>query len=81
MIKTRRFKRILFLVDRNALGEQAEIAFKESKLENLQTFTELYELQGLKEKEPNPETKVVISTVQAMVRRIMGVETPFQAVY
>jgi type I restriction enzyme, R subunit len=72
LIKTRRFKRILFLVDRNALGEQAEIAFKESKLENLQTFTELYELQGLKEKEPNPETKVVISTVQAMVRRIMG---------
>lgn len=36
LIKAKRFNRILFLVDRKALGEQAESAFKESKLENFQ---------------------------------------------
>src|SRR5699024_1460043 len=38
LVKADRFKRILFLVDRTALGEQAEAAFKDSKLENYQSF-------------------------------------------
>jgi len=71
LIKSKRFNRILFLVDRSALGEQAEDAFKDSKLESFHTFTEIYELKGLTEKTPNPETKVQIATVQGMLKRIL----------
>ncbi|ACB85560.1 type I restriction-modification system endonuclease [Natranaerobius thermophilus] len=70
LVKSRRFKRVLFLVDRNALGKQAENAFKDSKLESFNSFTEIFELQSLKAPNPNPETKVHISTVQGMMRRI-----------
>jgi type I restriction enzyme, R subunit len=70
LIKSKRFNRILFLVDRKALGEQAEDAFKESKLESFHTFTEIYELQSLHDKKPNKETKVHIATVQGMLKRL-----------
>jgi type I restriction enzyme, R subunit len=70
LIKSKRFNRILFLVDRTALGEQAEDAFKESKLESFHTFTQIYELQSLQDKTPNPETKVHIATVQGMLKRL-----------
>lgn len=70
LIKHNRFKRMLFLVDRSALGRQAEAAFKDSKLESYHSFTEIFELQTLDDKQPNPETKVQIATVQGMVKRI-----------
>jgi type I restriction enzyme, R subunit len=70
LIKHNRFKRILFLVDRSALGEQAEGAFKDSKLENYHSFTEIFELQSLGDVRPNPETKVQIATVQGMLKRL-----------
>ncbi len=38
LLKTKRFRRILFLVDRSALGEQAANAFKYTRMESLQTF-------------------------------------------
>ncbi|HHY73609.1 MAG TPA: type I restriction-modification system endonuclease [Bacillus bacterium] len=70
LIKAKRFQRILFLVDRSALGEQAEDAFKDSKLESFHTFTEIYNLKGLTDKTPERETKVQIATVQGMLKRI-----------
>lgn len=70
LIKTKTFRRVLFLVDRKVLGRQAKEAFEESPLENLRTFNQIFELQGLKEKEPNPETKVHIQTVQGMIHRL-----------
>ncbi|WP_159887242.1 type I restriction-modification system endonuclease [Paenibacillus puerhi] len=70
LIKHNRFKRILFLVDRSALGRQAEAAFKDSKLESYHSFTEIFELQTLDDKNPSPETKVQIATVQGMVKRL-----------
>jgi type I restriction enzyme, R subunit len=70
LIKHNRFKRILFLVDRSALGEQAEASFKDSKLENFHSFTEIFELQSLQDVRPNPETKVQIATVQGMLKRL-----------
>ncbi|WP_347489811.1 type I restriction-modification system endonuclease [Desulfoscipio sp. XC116] len=71
LIKLDRFKRILFLVDRSALGEQAEDAFKEARLEDFHTFTQIFDLKGLADKTPETTTKVHIATVQGMVRRIM----------
>jgi type I restriction enzyme R subunit len=70
LVKHSRFKRILFLVDRSALGEQAEAAFKDSKLENYHSFTEIFELQSLDDSKPNAETKVQIATVQGMLKRL-----------
>lgn len=71
LVKSGRFRRILFLVDRNALGEQAENAFKETRLEDLQTFTQIFDLQGVDTPQPEETTKVHISTVQGVIRRIM----------
>lgn len=71
MIKTGRFRRILFLVDRNALGEQAEDKFKETRLEDLQTFDQIFDLKGVKATILEETTRVHISTVQGMIHRIM----------
>lgn len=72
LLKTKRFRRVLFLVDRRALGEQTVNAFKDSQMENLQRFTDIFELQELKDNSlPDPETKVQIATVQSFVKRIL----------
>lgn len=71
LIKMKRFKRILFLVDRSALGQQAEDAFKEARLEDLMTFTQIFDLKGIKDKKPEETTRLHISTVQGLVKRIL----------
>jgi type I restriction enzyme R subunit len=71
LIKTSRFRHVLFLVDRNALGLQAEDKFKETRLEDLQTFDQIFDLKGVKTTKPEETTRVHISTVQGMIRRIM----------
>ncbi len=70
-LKTGRFSRILFLVDRTALGEQAQDVFKEVKMEELLTLDDIYNIKGLDDKTIDKETKVHISTVQGMVKRIL----------
>jgi type I restriction enzyme, R subunit len=71
LIKSGRFRRILFLVDRNALGEQAGDKFKETQLESLLTFDKIYDLKEVGDQKPEETTKVHISTVQGVIRRIM----------
>lgn len=70
-IKSNRFKRILFLVDRTALGEQASDVFKEVKIEDLMTLDEIYNIKGLDEKNIDKETKIHIATVQSLVKRLI----------
>ena len=70
-LKTERFRRILFLVDRTSLGEQAQDVFKEVKLEDLMTLDEIYNIKGLEDKEIDKETRIHIATVQSMVKRIL----------
>lgn len=70
-IKSNRFRRVLFLVDRTALGEQAEDVFKEVKIEELMTLDSIYTIKGLDEKEIDRETKVHIATVQSLIKRIL----------
>lgn len=70
-LKTGRFHRILFLVDRTALGEQASDVFKEVKLEDLMTLDEIYSIKGLEDKDIDRETRIQIATVQSMVKRIL----------
>lgn len=70
-IKSNRFRRILFLVDRTALGEQASDVFKEVKIEDLMTLDEIYNIKELDEKEIDKETKIHIATVQSLVKRLI----------
>ncbi|MGE0490535.1 MAG: type I restriction-modification system endonuclease [Vulcanimicrobiota bacterium] len=74
LLKTRRFNRILFLVDRTSLGEQAHNAFKDVTMENLQKFSDIYEVKGLGDLVPDPTTRVHLATVQAMVKRCLYAE-------
>ena len=76
LIKTKRFRRVLFLVDRTALGVQAENTFKDVRLESLQTFGQIFDIKGLRDLEPEEETKVHFATVQGMVRRVLNAEEP-----
>jgi type I restriction enzyme R subunit len=71
LLKSKRFRRVLFLVDRTALGEQTANAFKDARLESLQTFADIFNIKELKDIQPDPETKLQIATVQGMVKRIM----------
>lgn len=70
-LKTGRFKRILFLVDRTALGEQAQDVFKEVKIEELLTLDKIYDIKELDDKEIDRETKIHVATVQSLVKRIL----------
>lgn len=73
-LTTNRFRRILFLVDRTALGEQAHDVFKEVKLEDLMTLDEIYNIKGLDDKLIDKETRIQVATVQGMVKRILYTE-------
>lgn len=71
LLKTKRYRRMLFLVDRTSLGDQALDTFKEVKIEYLKTLNQIYNINGLDEKLIDKETRIHIATVQAMVKRIM----------
>jgi type I restriction enzyme R subunit len=72
LLKAKRFQRVLFLVDRNSLGIQAQDAFKDMRLEQNQVFTEIYDMKELGDIVPDSATKVQVATVQGMVHRIFG---------
>ena len=71
LIKAQRFRRVLFLVDRTALGEQAFDAFNDVKLENYQSFTEIYDVKELGDLVPDDTTKLQFATIQGMVKRVL----------
>ncbi len=71
LLKAERFRRILFLVDRSALGEQAANAFKDTRMESLQTFADTFGIKELEDQAPDSDTAVHIATVQGMVQRVL----------
>lgn len=75
-LKTERFKRILFLVDRTALGKQAIDSFNEATLEQNLTLSKIYNLAELGSMATEAETRIQVATVQAMVKRIFTSDNP-----
>ncbi|EAZ98524.1 type I restriction-modification system endonuclease [Marinobacter sp. ELB17] len=75
-LKTERFRRILFLVDRTALGQQAIDAFNEAPLEQNHTLSKIYNVAELGDLASEAETRIQVATVQAMVKRIFMSDTP-----
>jgi type I restriction enzyme, R subunit len=71
LLKAQRFKRILFLVDREALGEQAANAFKDTRMDSIQSFADIFGIKELDETTPDGDTAVHIATVQGMVKRVL----------
>ena len=75
-LKAERFKRILFLVDRTALGTQACDSFDEAKLEQNKVLSSIYNIAELGDMSSEAETRIQVATVQAMVKRIFMSDTP-----
>jgi type I restriction enzyme R subunit len=71
LIKLGRFKRCLFLVDRQTLGDQAGNRFKDVQIENLQTFADIYDIKELDDIQPDADTRLHLATIQGMVKRLL----------
>ncbi|MEL7362072.1 MAG: type I restriction-modification system endonuclease, partial [Bacteroidota bacterium] len=71
LIKHGRFRRVLFLVDRTALGVQAEGAFAEVKLEGTLSFGDVYDVRALGDLDVDSDTRLHICTVQSLVKRLL----------
>ena len=71
LLQAQRFRRILFLVDRSALGEQTADAFETTKMLNQQSFADTFNIKGLKDACPDSDTQVHVATVQGMVKRVL----------
>ncbi len=72
LLKSGRFRRILFLVDREALGEQTLATFQATHLEGHLSLTQIYDVKGLKDDAPEAATRLDIETVQTLSRRIFA---------
>jgi type I restriction enzyme R subunit len=73
LIKFGGARRILFLVDRANLGEQAEKEFQNYRTpDDNRKFTELYGVQRLASNRISPASKVVICTIQRLYSILKG---------
>ncbi|MBF0876830.1 type I restriction-modification system endonuclease [Gluconobacter cerevisiae] len=71
LLSVKRFRRICFVVDRSALGDQTEGEFSTTKVVSGKTFAEIFGLKGLGDVTPDVETKVHICTIQGLVKRVL----------
>ena len=69
LLKHKRARRILYLVDRNSLGRQTANAIKDNKIGTM-SISSIYELKELSDKTPDASTKIQIATVQGMIKRL-----------
>ena len=70
LIQSKRFNRVLFLVDRRSLGAQALGAFEDTRI-NDDTFNSIFGVKGLTDKFPEDSTKIHVATVQSLVKRTL----------
>lgn len=76
MLESKRFKRILFLVDRTALGEQAMDTFTDVKVKDLLTLCQIYDVKPIDDNRIEDDTKVSVSTVQGLLKRTILADSP-----
>ena len=70
LLRAKRFRRILFLVDRNALGRQTLDAMSTTDTAGFLKFDQVFPVADLVTKFPEATTRVQVATVQAMIRRV-----------
>lgn len=75
LLKHAKTKRILFLVDRNNLGEQTKKEYEQFKPkgEN-KAFTDIYIVQHLQQNKIDKDAKIVITTIQRLYSMLRGEE-------
>jgi len=76
LLAAKRFRRVAFIVDRNALGTQAAGEFSTTRIVSAKTFADIFGLKGLDAVTPESETKVHICTIQGLVKRVLYTEDP-----
>lgn len=70
LLRAKRFRRILFLVDRNALGRQTLDAMSNTDTSGFLKFDQIFPVADLAKKFPEATDRVQVATVQAMIRRV-----------
>jgi type I restriction enzyme R subunit len=70
LLRKKRFRRILFLVDRNALGRQTLDAMSTTDTSGFLKFDQVFPVADLTRKFPEATDRVQVATVQAMIRRV-----------
>lgn len=76
LVKSNRFKRILFVTDRRLLASQAYDSFTDNKIEDIYSFADSYDIKGLKDVIPEAETRLHFATVQSMMKRLFYSDEP-----
>jgi type I restriction enzyme R subunit len=76
LLETKRFRRVCFVVDRYALGEQAANEFKTTRIVSARTFADIFGLKELADVVPDTATKVHICTIQGLVKRVLFADEP-----
>lgn len=71
LIAAKRFRRICFVVDRSALGEQTEREFTTTNVVSGKVFADIFGLKGLSDVMPDDDTRIHICTIQGLVRRVL----------
>ena len=71
LLEAKRFLRVCFVVDRSALGEQAETAFETTRMIGARTFAEIFGLRKLGDSDIDRDAKVHVCTVQSLVKRVL----------
>ncbi len=69
LIKHKRARRILYLVDRQSLAQQTADALKDNKVEG-QSISSIYGVKEYGDKNPEAHTRIHIATVQGLVQRL-----------
>ena len=76
LLKARRFRRVLFLVDRTSLGDQALATVGHMPVEGYQPLDRIYDVKGLEDATPDADTRLHLTTIQGLVRRVMYTDDP-----
>ncbi|MER6103410.1 DEAD/DEAH box helicase family protein [Streptomyces sp. NPDC001832] len=77
MLKHAQAERVLFLVDRNNLGAQAQTEFENFVTPDTnRVFADLFNVQRLGAEGMNASAKVVVSTVQRLYMELTGISLP-----
>jgi type I restriction enzyme R subunit len=79
LLNAKRFRRICFVVDRSALGDQTQREFETTKVVNGKEFADIFGIEGLANIKPDPATRMHICTIQGLVKRVLYADDPADA--
>jgi type I restriction enzyme R subunit len=76
VLSANRFRRVCFVVDRSALGNQTKDEFTTTKVVGPRAFADIFGLKGLEDVDPDLDTRVHICTIQGLVQRVLYASDP-----